>query len=91
LLRCTPPPRSNTCYTQSVILGLGLGLTCTFTSYEQCMMTGGPGTGGQCVRGTESMVRDEAATTAGSPSGNDTTCDGMPSPAPCFKAQAEEH
>jgi hypothetical protein len=26
------------------------GLTCTFTSYEQCMMTGGPGTGGQCVQ-----------------------------------------
>jgi hypothetical protein len=64
---------------------LGLGLTCTFTSYEQCMMTGGPGTGGQCVRGTESMVRDEAATTAGSPSGNDTTCDGIAEPGAMFQ------
>ena len=26
------------------------GLTCTFTSFEQCMMTGGPGTGGSCVQ-----------------------------------------
>ena len=23
---------------------------CSFTSYEQCMMTGGPGTGGICVQ-----------------------------------------
>ena len=26
------------------------GLTCAFTSFEQCMMTGGPGTGGSCVQ-----------------------------------------
>ena len=26
------------------------GLTCAFTSFEQCMMTGGPGTGGACVQ-----------------------------------------
>ena len=24
--------------------------TCTFTSFEQCMMTGGPGTGGSCIK-----------------------------------------
>jgi len=24
--------------------------TCTFTSYEQCMMTAGPGTGGSCIQ-----------------------------------------
>jgi hypothetical protein len=24
------------------------GTTCTFTSFEQCMMTAGPGTGGSC-------------------------------------------
>ena len=23
---------------------------CSFTSFEQCMMTGGPGTGGSCVQ-----------------------------------------
>jgi hypothetical protein len=27
-----------------------IGTSCTFTSYEQCMMTAGPGTGGWCVR-----------------------------------------
>jgi hypothetical protein len=26
------------------------GLTCAFTSFEQCMMTGGPGTGGSCIK-----------------------------------------
>ena len=26
------------------------GLTCAFSSFEQCMMTGGPGTGGSCVQ-----------------------------------------
>ena len=24
--------------------------SCAFTSFEQCMMTGGPGTGGSCVQ-----------------------------------------
>ena len=46
------------------------GLTCAFTSFEQCMMTGGPGTGGSCVQnpgtsGTGSM--DAAATIAAGP------------------------
>ena len=26
------------------------GRSCSFTSFEQCMMTGGPGTGGSCVQ-----------------------------------------
>ncbi len=26
------------------------GRSCAFTSFEQCMMTGGPGTGGSCVQ-----------------------------------------
>ena len=26
------------------------GTTCAFTSFEQCMMTAGPGTGGSCVQ-----------------------------------------
>ena len=30
--------------------GRGIGTTCTFTSYAQCMMTAGPGTGGYCVQ-----------------------------------------
>lgn len=25
-------------------------INCGFTSYQQCMMTGGPGTGGMCVQ-----------------------------------------
>jgi hypothetical protein len=28
----------------------GGSTNCSFTSFEQCMMTGGPGTGGSCVR-----------------------------------------
>jgi hypothetical protein len=27
-----------------------VGTTCTFTSFEQCMMTAGPGTGGSCAQ-----------------------------------------
>jgi Protein of unknown function (DUF3551) len=27
-----------------------VGVTCTFTSFEQCMMTAGPGTGGSCAQ-----------------------------------------
>jgi hypothetical protein len=30
--------------------GNGAGPTCAFTSFEQCMMTAGPGTGGSCVQ-----------------------------------------
>jgi hypothetical protein len=26
-----------------------VGTTCAFTSFEQCMMTAGPGTGGSCA------------------------------------------
>ena len=33
------------------------GLTCAFTSFEQCMMTGGPGTGGACVQIPVRLVR----------------------------------
>ena len=28
----------------------GGGTNCSFTSFQQCMMTGGPGTGGSCVQ-----------------------------------------
>ncbi|MGA7485710.1 MAG: DUF3551 domain-containing protein [Xanthobacteraceae bacterium] len=28
----------------------GGALNCSFTSFQQCMMTGGPGTGGVCVQ-----------------------------------------
>ena len=28
----------------------GGGRSCAFTSFEQCMMTAGPGTGGSCVQ-----------------------------------------
>jgi Protein of unknown function (DUF3551) len=53
------------------------GLTCAFSSFEQCMMTGGPGTGGSCVQNpwylcTESMAKDKAAATGGDPSGNES-------------------
>jgi hypothetical protein len=27
-----------------------VGTTCAFTSFEQCMMTAGPGTGGSCAQ-----------------------------------------
>jgi Protein of unknown function (DUF3551) len=27
-----------------------IGTSCVFTSFEQCMMTAGPGTGGSCVQ-----------------------------------------
>ena len=39
------------------------GLTCAFTSFEQCMMTGGPGTGGSCVQipGTSGTGSTDAA------------------------------
>jgi hypothetical protein len=30
--------------------GRGGGRSCAFTSFEQCMMTAGPGTGGSCVQ-----------------------------------------
>ena len=30
--------------------GFGGGTNCGFTSYQQCMMTAGPGTGAWCVR-----------------------------------------
>ncbi|HEY6993806.1 MAG TPA: DUF3551 domain-containing protein [Xanthobacteraceae bacterium] len=30
--------------------GRGSSTNCSFSSYEQCMMTAGPGTGGYCVQ-----------------------------------------
>lgn len=33
-----------------VYSGRGGGRSCAFTSFEQCMMTAGPGTGGSCVQ-----------------------------------------
>jgi uncharacterized protein DUF3551 len=30
--------------------GRGSATNCSFSSYEQCMMTAGPGTGGYCVQ-----------------------------------------
>src|SRR4051812_48552112 len=50
------------------------GLTCAFSSFEQCMMTGGPGTGGSCathgICGTASMARDVSPTIAAGPGVN---------------------
>ena len=51
------------------------GLTCAFSSYEQCMMTGGPGTGGSCVQNPwylwlRASARDVSPTIAVGPGGS---------------------
>jgi hypothetical protein len=51
------------------------GLTCAFSSFEQCMMTGGPGTGGSCVQNPWYLWYGEhgqgrVAATAGGPDGS---------------------
>jgi hypothetical protein len=40
-----------------------VGTTCAFTSFEQCMMTAGPGTGGSCAQtlGIWHMAKGEAS------------------------------
>jgi hypothetical protein len=40
--------------------GNGAGPTCAFTSYEQCMMTAGPGTGAFCVKNPWYLAYGEA-------------------------------
>jgi Protein of unknown function (DUF3551) len=49
------PPVSGETYRPWCVLyqsgsGNGAGPTCAFTSFEQCMMTAGPGTGASCVQ-----------------------------------------
>ena len=51
------------------------GLTCAFSSFEQCMMTGGPAPAARACRtrgisGTASMARDASPTIAVGPGGS---------------------
>lgn len=45
--------------------GNSAGTTCAFTSFEQCMMTAGPGTGGFCVQNPWYLAYGEGRKTAG--------------------------
>lgn len=45
--------------------GNGAGPTCAFTSFEQCMMTAGPGTGGSCVQNPWYLAYGEGRKAAG--------------------------
>ena len=47
-----------------------VGTTCAFTSFEQCMMTAGPGTGGSCAQNPWYLAYGDTPKTGSMPPGS---------------------